>query len=247
MLKRKRTKGSGSQAPAPEGRPEREAPVEQLWERSWEGRKETNRKPSTRNRKDGMGNQAGHKGRNLGSVSGTEAPGKPAVRRRREGKWKASGKSRKRSGRKKTEKREAPVEQLWERSREGRKETNRKLSMRSRMKRTGNQPWMKGRSDGDERNRSLDGKPTVRRNGQRAERKKQRPSSRKGSGRDRKGTKAERKMPEARAEGEHLTSSCGSESGKGERKHTARLSTGNRERGHGKPGRKERGKPQERK
>ena len=37
---------------------------------------------------------------------------------------------------------------------------------------------------------------------------------------------AERKMPEARAEGKHLTSGCGSESGKGERKHTARLSTG---------------------
>ena len=39
------------------------------------------------------------------------------------------------------------------RSREGRKETNRKLSMRSRMKRTGNQPWMKGKSEGDARKR----------------------------------------------------------------------------------------------
>ena len=38
----------------------------------------------------------------------------------------------------------------------------------------GNQPWMKGKSEGDERNRSLDEEPTVRRNGQRAERKKQR-------------------------------------------------------------------------
>ena len=84
MLKRKRTKGSGSQALIPEGRPKREAPVEQLWERSWEGRKETNRKPSTRNRKEGMGNQAGRKGKDLGSESGTEAPGKPAVRRKRE-------------------------------------------------------------------------------------------------------------------------------------------------------------------
>ena len=84
MLKRKRTKGSGSQALIPEGKPEREAPVEQLWERSWEGRKETNRKPSTRNRKEGMGNQAGRKGKDLGSESGTEAPRKPAVRRRRE-------------------------------------------------------------------------------------------------------------------------------------------------------------------
>ena len=51
------------------------------------------------------------------------------------------------------------MEQLWERSRAERKETNRKLSKRNRKKRTGNQPWMKGRSDGDERNRSLDGKP----------------------------------------------------------------------------------------
>ena len=84
MLKRKRTKGSGSQALIPEGKPEREAPVEQLWERNWEGRKETNRKPSTRNRKEGMGNQAGRKGKDLGSESGTEAPKKPAVRRKRE-------------------------------------------------------------------------------------------------------------------------------------------------------------------
>ena len=36
----------------------------------------------------------------------------------------------------------------------------------------------------------------------------------------------ERKIPEARAEGKHLRSGCGSEAGKGERKHTARLSTG---------------------
>ena len=55
MLKRKRTKGSGSQALIPEGRPEREAPVEQLWERSREGRKETNRELSKRNRKEADG------------------------------------------------------------------------------------------------------------------------------------------------------------------------------------------------
>ena len=47
MLKRKRTKESGSQALIPEERSEREAPVEQLRERNWEGRKETSRKPST--------------------------------------------------------------------------------------------------------------------------------------------------------------------------------------------------------
>ena len=47
MLRWKRTKGSGSQAPIPERKLKREAPVERLWERSREGRKETNRKPST--------------------------------------------------------------------------------------------------------------------------------------------------------------------------------------------------------
>ena len=169
MLKRKRTKESGSQALIPEEKSKREAPAERLWERSWEGRKETNRKPSTRNRKDGMGNQAGRKGKGLGSVSGTETPKKPAVRRKREEKWK--GRTDRLSSemlrRKRTKgsgsqapipeeksEREAPVERLWERSREGRKETNRKLSMRSWMKRTGNQPWMKGRSEGDARNRA---------------------------------------------------------------------------------------------
>ena len=84
MLKRKRTKESGSHAPAPEKKFKRDSPVEQLWERSREGRKETDRKPSTQNRREGTGNQAGSKGKELGSVSGTEAPRKPAVRRRRE-------------------------------------------------------------------------------------------------------------------------------------------------------------------
>ena len=36
------------------------------------------------NREQGMGNQAGSKGKDLGSVSGTGAPGKPAVRQKRE-------------------------------------------------------------------------------------------------------------------------------------------------------------------
>ena len=47
MLKRKRTKESGSQALIPEEKSKREAPVERLRERNWEGRKETSRKPST--------------------------------------------------------------------------------------------------------------------------------------------------------------------------------------------------------
>ena len=45
----------------PESESKREALVEQRWERSQEGRKETNRKPSTRIWKEGMRNQAGEK------------------------------------------------------------------------------------------------------------------------------------------------------------------------------------------
>ena len=62
MLKRKQTKESGSQAPAPEEKSERGSPVEQLRERSREGRKETNRKPSTETGKECMRNQAGKNG-----------------------------------------------------------------------------------------------------------------------------------------------------------------------------------------
>ena len=65
MLKRKRTRGSGSQASVPEERSERESPVEQLRERSREGRKETIRKLSTGTRKECMRNQAGENGETL--------------------------------------------------------------------------------------------------------------------------------------------------------------------------------------
>ena len=51
-------------------------------------------------------------------------------------------------------------------------------------------------------------------------------SSRKESGSGRKEAEAERKMQEAKAESKHSWNSCGSEARKGERKHTARLSTG---------------------
>ena len=77
MLKRKQTKGSGSQAPAPEKRFKRGSPVEQLRERSRAGRKETNRKPSTETRKECMRNQAGKNGESPGSESGAGAPRKP--------------------------------------------------------------------------------------------------------------------------------------------------------------------------
>ena len=99
------------------------------------------------------------------------------------------------------------------------------LSKQNRMKRTGNRAWKTGKSEGDERNRSLDGKPTVRRNGQRAERKKQKLSSWKRNRRGRKEPEGKRKTWKAKAGSEHLRNGRGSESGKSERKHTAKLST----------------------
>ena len=77
MLKRKQTKESGSQAPAPEEKSERGSPVEQLRERSREGRKETIRKPSTKTRKECMRNQAGKNGENVRSESGRRALRRP--------------------------------------------------------------------------------------------------------------------------------------------------------------------------
>ena len=77
MLKRKRTKESGSQAPAPEEKSERGSPVEQLRERSRVGRKETNRKPSTETGKKRMRDQAGENGENRRSESESGALRKP--------------------------------------------------------------------------------------------------------------------------------------------------------------------------
>ena len=76
-LQQKWTKESGSQASTPEEKSKRGSPVERLRERSREGRKETNRKPSTKTRKECMRNQAGKNGENVRSESGRRAPNKP--------------------------------------------------------------------------------------------------------------------------------------------------------------------------
>ena len=83
MLKRKRTKGSGSQASDPEGKTKRVSPVEQLRERSREGRKETNRELSTGTGEDRMRDQAGENGERVEAraEAGTE---EATVRRRQE-------------------------------------------------------------------------------------------------------------------------------------------------------------------
>ena len=67
----------------PESESIREAPGKQLWERNREGRKETNRKPSTRTWKEGMRNQAGDKGETEEARAET-GTGKAAARRNRE-------------------------------------------------------------------------------------------------------------------------------------------------------------------
>ena len=75
------------------------------------------------------------------------------------------------------------------------------------------------------------GKAAVRRNREEKERKNRRLSSRKRKGSGRKEAERKWKIPKERSEGKHLRNSCGSESGKGERKRTARPSTGTRKEG----------------
>ena len=82
----------------------------------------------------------------------------------------------------------------------------------------------------ERKNRSTE-EATVRRRQEAGKERTVRLSSRKESGSERKEAEAERKMPEEKGtkgtgeEGKHLRNSCGSESGKGERKHTGSLST----------------------
>ena len=127
-LKRKRTKESGSQAPVPEKKFKRESPVERLRERSREGRKETNRRPSKQNRKKWTGNRTGRKGKSRGDERNRSTPGsrcEAKAGRRQKGrtvelssrKWNGSG--RKEAEGKWKMRKQAPEEQLWERIREG--------------------------------------------------------------------------------------------------------------------------------
>ena len=63
-------KGSGSQAPIPEERSERESPVERLRERSREGRKETGSKAEYENRERTHERSGGKERGSRGSESG---------------------------------------------------------------------------------------------------------------------------------------------------------------------------------
>ena len=85
--------------------------------------------------------------------------------------------------------------------------------------------------EAERKNRSTE-EATVRRRQEAGKERTVRLSSRKESGSEQKEAEVELKMPEEKGtkgtgeEGKHLRNSCGSESGKGERKHTAKLSTG---------------------
>ena len=81
MDERKR-KGRGK----PESESRREAPVERLWERNREGRKETNRKPSTGTGKEDTGNRVGKNGETA-EARAEAGTGRAAVRQGRE-EWK---------------------------------------------------------------------------------------------------------------------------------------------------------------
>ena len=127
--------------------------MEQLWERSEEGRKETNRKPSTRTWKEGMRDQAGEKGE-TGDAKAETGTEEATVRRNREEKERKKQRlSSEMLKRKRTKgsgsqapapeeksERGSPVEQLRERSRAGRKETISKaeyLELEGRHERSG--------------------------------------------------------------------------------------------------------------
>ena len=67
---------------------------------------------------------------------------------------------------------------------------------------------------------------TVRQKREERKGRNRRLSSRKQSGSGRKKAEGKRKIRKAQAGSKHLWNSCGSEAGKGEKKHTAKLSTG---------------------
>ena len=149
--------------------------MEQLWERSEEGRKETNRKPSTRTWKEGMRDQAGKNGGSQ-EAKAEGCTGEATVRRSREvRKGRNRGLSSRRrngSGRKEAEgKRKIPRAKAkgkhlrnscGKRIREGRKETNREPSTRTWKEGTRDQAGEKGESE-EAKAEARTGEATVRR------------------------------------------------------------------------------------
>ena len=83
VIQQKAGRKPGSEADERKRR-RREAPVEQLWERSREGRKETDRKPSTRSLKGSTGNRAEEKVEDGEAERRNRALEKPLMRRGQE-------------------------------------------------------------------------------------------------------------------------------------------------------------------
>ena len=65
--------------------------MERLWERNREGRKETNRKPSTGTGKESMGNQAGKNGESEEARADARTAEAPERRKREERKGRTEG------------------------------------------------------------------------------------------------------------------------------------------------------------
>ena len=79
----KRAKVSGAEEEKTETERMRSALVEQLWERSGEGRKETNRKPSKRIREGSLSDQA-ERAEEIGEARAELSTGEATVRQKRE-------------------------------------------------------------------------------------------------------------------------------------------------------------------
>ena len=123
-------------------------------------------------------------------------------------------------------KRGSPVERLRERSRVERKETNSEAeyeNQEGKHEKSGRREW------GERKKRkwkTSTGKATVRRGQEEQKGRNRRLSSWKWKRSGRKKVEKKRKIQKVKTGSKHLRNGCGSETGKGERKHTAKLSTG---------------------
>ena len=111
------------------------------------------------------------------------------------------------------------MEQLWERNRVGRKETNRKLSTRTVKEGTRDQAGGNGENRKARAERSTV-KATVRQKREERKGRSRELSSRKWNGSGRKEAEVRHRPRRRNLKGDHLWNSCGSEAGKDERKPT---------------------------
>ena len=116
------------------------------------------------------------------------------------------------------------MEQLRERSRVERKETISKSSTRTRKEYMRNQVGKNGENV-EAKVETYTETAAVRQNQQERKERNRRLSSRKWNGSGRKKVEGKWKIRKVRTRSMHLRNGCGSETGKDERKHTAKLST----------------------